>query len=58
MRGSGGTAAYADPSSGLAAAVTKNRNTFGDYTTYNQIAGAWGRVASLVLGEFPAGWGG
>jgi CubicO group peptidase (beta-lactamase class C family) len=40
MPGSGGTAAYADPGTGLALAVTKNRNTFGDYTTYNKIAGA------------------
>jgi CubicO group peptidase (beta-lactamase class C family) len=40
MPGSGGTAAYADPGSGLAFAVTKNRNTFGDYTTCKRIAGA------------------
>jgi CubicO group peptidase (beta-lactamase class C family) len=40
MPGSGGTAAYADSGTGLALAVTKNRNTFGDYTTYNKIAGA------------------
>ena len=40
MPGSGGNAAYADPGSGLAFAVTKNRNTFGDYTTYKRIAGA------------------
>jgi hypothetical protein len=40
MAGSGGTAAYADSGTGLALAVTKNRNSFGDYTTYNKIAGA------------------
>lgn len=40
MAGSGGTAAYADASTGVALAVTKNRTTFGDYTTYNRIAGA------------------
>jgi CubicO group peptidase (beta-lactamase class C family) len=40
MPGSGGTAAYADSGTGLALAVTKNRNTFGDYTTYYKIAGA------------------
>jgi CubicO group peptidase (beta-lactamase class C family) len=38
MAGSGGTAAYADTASGIAIAVTKNRVTYGTYTTFNQIA--------------------
>lgn len=40
MGGSGGTAAHADPSSGIVIAVIKNRNTFGDFTTSNAVAGA------------------
>lgn len=40
MAGTGGTAAYADTASGTAVAVMKNRNTFGDYTTFNLVAEA------------------
>ncbi|MFL5803407.1 MAG: serine hydrolase domain-containing protein [Roseiflexaceae bacterium] len=38
MAGSGGTAAYADTASGIAIAVTKNRVTYGTYTTFNHIS--------------------
>jgi CubicO group peptidase (beta-lactamase class C family) len=40
MAGSGGTAAYADTASGIAIAVMKNVNTFGDFTTFNLVAEA------------------
>ncbi|MGH2848017.1 MAG: serine hydrolase domain-containing protein, partial [Thermoleophilaceae bacterium] len=38
--GSGGTAAYADTASGIAIAVMKNLNTFGDFSTVNLVAEA------------------
>ena len=38
--GSGGTAAYADISTRTVLAVTKNRNSFGTYTSYQQISEA------------------
>ncbi|OLT11386.1 serine hydrolase [Pseudonocardia sp. CNS-139] len=40
MAGSGGTAAYADTATGLSVAVTKNRTTFGDFTTYGAVCAA------------------
>lgn len=41
--GSGGTAAYANPTTGLAIAVMKNRNTFGTFEAFNQSAEAVAR---------------
>ncbi|WP_238005323.1 serine hydrolase domain-containing protein [Dactylosporangium sp. AC04546] len=38
MAGSGGTAAYADPETGVAIAVAKNRITAGDYSTFTTIS--------------------
>ncbi|GAA2645633.1 serine hydrolase domain-containing protein [Dactylosporangium fulvum] len=38
MAGSGGTAAYADTATGIAVAVSKNRVSAGDYSTFNRIA--------------------
>ncbi|WP_433364437.1 serine hydrolase domain-containing protein [Actinoplanes sp. CA-142083] len=40
MAGSGGTAAYADPETGVAIAVAKNRVTAGDYTAFTAIGAA------------------
>lgn len=40
MAGSGGTAAFADTASGVAVAIMKNRNTMGDYSTFNEVATA------------------
>jgi CubicO group peptidase (beta-lactamase class C family) len=37
MAGSGGTAAYADTASGVAIALTKNRVSAGDFSTFNHI---------------------
>lgn len=37
MAGSGGSAAYADTASGIALALTRNRLTYGEYSTFNQI---------------------
>ncbi|UWP82422.1 serine hydrolase domain-containing protein [Dactylosporangium fulvum] len=38
MAGSGGTAAYADPATGIAVAVAKNRVTAGDYSSFLAIS--------------------
>ncbi|MEV0718866.1 serine hydrolase domain-containing protein [Asanoa sp. NPDC050611] len=38
MAGSGGTAAYADPATGVAIAVAKNRVSPGDYTTFETVS--------------------
>jgi len=46
MAGSGGTAAYADTASGIAIAVMKNVNTFGDFTTFNLVAEAAAKHAA------------
>jgi CubicO group peptidase (beta-lactamase class C family) len=40
MGGSGGTAAHADTATGVSIAVTKNRNSFGDYTSYDAVCAA------------------
>jgi CubicO group peptidase (beta-lactamase class C family) len=40
MAGSGGTAAYADTATGLSIAVTKNVNSFGDYSSYEAVCAA------------------
>ena len=40
MPGSGGTAAFADTATGLSIAVTKNRNSFGEYTSYDAVCAA------------------
>jgi hypothetical protein len=37
MAGSGGTAAYADTASAIAIALTKNRVSYGEFNTFNQI---------------------
>jgi CubicO group peptidase (beta-lactamase class C family) len=37
MAGSGGSAACADTASGIAIALTRNRVTYGEYSTFNQI---------------------
>lgn len=39
MAGSGGCAAYADTATGIAVAVTKNVSSFGNYATFNAVAG-------------------
>jgi CubicO group peptidase (beta-lactamase class C family) len=39
MAGSGGSAAYADTARGIAIAMTRNRLTYGEYSTFNQIGG-------------------
>lgn len=39
MAGSGGTAAYADPASGIAVAVMKNRVTHGTYDAFHDLGG-------------------
>ncbi|MEV4537540.1 serine hydrolase domain-containing protein [Asanoa sp. NPDC049518] len=38
MAGSGGTAAYADPATGVALAVAKNRVSAGDYSTFEAVS--------------------
>lgn len=37
MAGSGGSAAYGDTASGISLALTRNRLTYGEYNTFNQI---------------------
>ncbi|MFF5235204.1 serine hydrolase domain-containing protein [Dactylosporangium sp. NPDC000521] len=46
MPGSGGTAAFADISTGLAVAVAKNRVSAGDYSTFTRIAEVVVKAAS------------
>jgi len=47
MAGSGGSAAYADTARGIAIALTRNRVTYGEYNTFNQI----GAIVVKALAE-------